>query len=195
MKHLSDIIFSVIGLTLTAFIFPFIALAIILESGLPFLIGLERISAGKKVKIYKFRSMKKGAEKEKIFLESLNERNDGPLFKSKNDPRVTKVGKFLRRTRLDEFPQFFNVLKGDISLVGPRPHEAGEMLKYPPSHHFLFLAKAGLTGLSQITARPFLPFAKELELDAYYVKNQSLWLDLKIIFKTIVILFTRPDGI
>lgn len=139
--------------------------------------------------------MKKHAEYDKALLQNINERNDGPLFKSKNDPRVTKIGKFLRRTRLDEFPQFINVLKGELSLVGPRPHEPEEMLKYPPEYWQIFLAKSGLTGLSQITARPFLPFQKELELDLIYLKKQSLWFDFKIIFKTVIIFLARHDGI
>lgn len=195
MKRIFDIGGALAGLLFILPFAPLIAIAIFLESGLPIIVKLNRVSAGKIIKIYKFRSMKRGAEKEKIFLSHLNTRKDGPLFKAENDPRITKVGKFLRRTRIDEFPQLLNVLKGELSLVGPRPHEPEELLKYPAEYQKLFLAKSGLTGLSQITARPILPFQKELELDSCYLENQSFRLDLKITLKTLIILFTRHDGI
>jgi len=125
----------------------------------------------------------------------LNERKDGPFFKIKNDPRLTKTGKFLRKFRFDEFPQFLNVLKGDLSLVGPRPHEPEEMLAYPPEFKKIYFAKAGLTGLSQVNGASNLPFIKELEFDLYYLEHQSFLLDLKIFLKTIVIFFFDPTGV
>lgn len=195
MKRIIDILGSILGLLFIAPFFPLIALAIFTEDGRPIIVKLDRVSQGKVIKIYKFRSMKRGAEKEKVFLSHLNGRNDGPFFKAENDPRITKVGKFLRRTRLDEFPQFLNVLKSELSLVGPRPHEPEEMLKYPPEYQKIFLAKSGLTGISQITAAPYLLFQTELELDLYYIENQSILSDLKIIWKTLLIFLTRPDGI
>jgi len=166
-----------------------------LEDGPPFIIKQRRVSKGRVVMVYKFRSMVKGAEKMKAGLMEKNERSDGPFFKIKNDPRITKVGKILRRTRLDEFPQFFNVLKGELSLVGPRPHEPEELFAYPPEFREICFAKSGLTGLSQISGNSKLPFLQELELDRRYLKNQSIFLDLEIIAKTILILLCRPDGI
>ena len=118
-----------------------------------------------------------------------NERNDGPLFKMKNDPRVTGIGRFLRRTRLDELPQLFNVLKGDISLVGPRPHEPEEVSRYEKRHKKLLTLKAGVTGMAQISGSSDLPFEEEVKLDTYYIENWSLLLDVKILFKTLAVLF------
>jgi lipopolysaccharide/colanic/teichoic acid biosynthesis glycosyltransferase len=125
----------------------------------------------------------------------LNQRNDGPFFKIKNDPRITNVGKFLRKFRLDEFPQLINVLKGELSLVGPRPHEPEEVIFYPANFKHLLVEKAGVTGLSQVSGASSLPFLKELELDNYYIKNQSLKLDIKIIAKTIMIIFFDPSAV
>jgi len=125
----------------------------------------------------------------------LNERNDGPFFKMKNDPRVTRVGRILRKYRIDEFPQLINVLKGELSLVGPRPHEPEEVIHYPGEYKHLILAKAGVTGYSQINGASSLPFLKELALDDYYVQNQSPFLDAKIIAKTVLIIFTDPTAV
>jgi len=195
IKRIIDIIGSFIGLIILLPFFPFIALAIKINSKGPVLIKLDRISEGKIVGVYKFRSMVENAETQKKDLLSLNERNDGPFFKIKNDPRITKVGRFLRKFRLDELPQLINAFKGELSLVGPRPHEPGEMFCYPREYRELLVAKTGITGLSQVNGASSLPFLKELELDSFYLKNQSLWLDAKIFFKTLVIFFTDPTGI
>lgn len=195
MKRAIDIFGAILGLIFLLLLIPLTALAIFLEDGPLFIIKQRRISRGKVVMVYKFRSMVKGAEKMKAGLMNKNERSDGPFFKIKNDPRITKVGKILRRTRLDEFPQFFNVLKGDLSLVGPRPHEPEELLAYPPEFWKIYPAKSGLTGLSQISGNHNLPFQQELELDKRYLENQSILLDLKIIAKTIWILISSPNGV
>ncbi|MEK7464203.1 MAG: sugar transferase [Patescibacteria group bacterium] len=194
-KRLFDIIGSLAGLIFILPFTPFIALATILESGWPVLIKLDRVSSGKIIQVYKFRSMIPNAHSLKIGLASMNERADGPFFKIKDDPRLTRVGKWLRKFRMDEFPQFINVLKGDISLVGPRPHEPEEMLQYPLEYKDLYFAKGGLTGLSQISGASALPFLKEIELDKYYIQNRSLFLDLKILFKTVWIFFSDPTGV
>jgi lipopolysaccharide/colanic/teichoic acid biosynthesis glycosyltransferase len=194
-KRILDIIASVCGLV---FILPFtsvIALAIWLEDKGPIFVKLDRVSEGKSVGVYKFRSMVRNAREMKTGLMDLNERKDGPFFKIKNDPRLTKTGKFLRKLRLDEFPQFWNVLKGEISLVGPRPHEIEEIKRYPPEFKRLYEAKGGLTGLSQVMGASLLPFKKELEYDLYYLEHQSLWLDLKILFRTVWIFFSDPTGV
>jgi lipopolysaccharide/colanic/teichoic acid biosynthesis glycosyltransferase len=108
---------------------------------------------------------------------------------------LTVIGKFLRKIRLDEFPQMINVLKGELSIVGPRPHEPEEIDRYPQEYRHILSVKAGVTGLSQVNGASSLPFLKELELDNYYFNNQSLWLDIKIIAKTIFILFTDANAV
>lgn len=195
MKRLFDIIGAVCGLIFITLFTPFIVLAIVWENGLPIFVKLDRISKGKVIKVYKFRTMVRGAHEMKSQLKNLNERTDGPFFKIKNDPRLTKVGKLLRKFRLDEFPQFLNVLKGELSLVGPRPHESEEVVQYPAEFKNLVSVKAGLTGLSQVMGASLLPFRKELEYDQYYVEHQSFWLDLKILFKTIWIFLSDPTGV
>ena len=195
MKRLVDIIGSLCGLIFILLLFPFIAFAIFVESGGPILIKLDRVSDGRTIKVYKFRSMIRGAHKMKSNLSHLNERKDGPLFKIKNDPRLTKVGKFLRKFRLDEFPQFINVLKGELALVGPRPHEPEEVAKYPGEFKKLAFVRAGITGLSQIMGASALPFRKELEYDLKYIENVSFFDDLKILFKTVWIFFRDPTGV
>lgn len=159
------------------------------------MVRLDRVSGGKVVTIYKFRTMIDGAHEMKPALAHLNERIDGPFFKIKNDPRLTKVGAFLRKLRLDEFPQLVNVLEGKLSLVGPRPHEVDEVAHYPAEYVHLTLAKAGVTGLSQVSGASGLSFLKELELDSFYLANQSPWLDAKILAKTIAIFFLDPTGV
>jgi len=195
MKRPFDIAGALFCLLCIAPFTPFIALAIIIESGGPVFVKLPRVSKGSIVKVHKFRSMVQGAHEMKPSLAHLNERNDGPLFKIKNDPRLTKVGKFLRKFRLDEFPQFWNVLKGDLSLVGPRPHEPEEMLAYPPEFRRIYLAKTGVTGLSQVMGASKLPFKKEIEYDLFYMDNQSTLLDLKVLGKTFWVFFTDPTGV
>lgn len=194
-KRLIDIFFGFFGFLFFLFIFPFVSILILFDDGRPVLIKLNRVSQGNIFKMYKFRTMVKNAEELKKDLENLNER-EKPYFKIKNDPRITKIGKILRKFRLDEIPQFINVLKGDISLVGPRPYAPEEILNYPLKFKELILAKAGVTGLAQIynTGKNFLPALEAMKLDMYYLKNQSLFLDLKIIFKTILIFLFKRDG-
>lgn len=135
--------------------------------------------------MYKFRTMQdKSHSKRYTDLNSQNMRKGDPLVKIKNDPRVTPFGKFLRRFDLDELPQLFNVLKGDMSLVGPRPHLEEEVSKYALKHKYVFNVKPGITGLSQVSGRSDLSFEKEVQLDRFYIQNYSLLLDLKILFMT-----------
>ena len=195
MKRLLDISGAMAGLLIIAPLWPFIALTIKLESSGPVLVKLDRVSGGKTIQAYKFRSMLEDARFLKASLIHLNERRDGPFFKIKNDPRLTRVGKILRKFRIDEFPQLINVLKGELALVGPRPHEPAEVIQYPPEYKHLILAKSGITGLSQVSGASSLPFLKELELDSHYVKNRSLWLDAKIVSKTIKIIFSDPTAV
>jgi lipopolysaccharide/colanic/teichoic acid biosynthesis glycosyltransferase len=122
-------------------------------------------------------------------LKGHNERKDGPLFKMKNDPRITKVGKILRKTRLDELPQLINVLKGEISLVGPRPHQPDEIGRYEKHHKKVLLIKPGMTGMAQINGSSDLPFEEEVKLDTYYIENWTLLKDVYILLKTLIVLF------
>ncbi|MEK9186266.1 MAG: sugar transferase [Patescibacteria group bacterium] len=195
MNRFLDIIGSFAGLILSVPLWPIVALAIKLETKGPVLARLARISGGKTIYVYKFRSMIDGAHPMKTQLQHLNERQDGPFFKIKNDPRLTRSGKLIRKFRFDEIPQFINVLKGEMALVGPRPHEPEEIARYPESYRHIPIAKAGITGLSQVSGASNLPFLQELEMDARYLKNKSLGLDLKIIAKTAAILFFDPSAV
>ena len=188
-------IISAAGIILLIPFYPFIALAIKFDSEGPVLIKLDRISSGKIIKAYKFRTMVENAHLLKKDLVALNERFDGPFFKIKNDPRVTRTGRILRKLRIDEFPQLINSLKGELSLVGPRPHEPEETAHYPEKYKSLIQEKSGITGLSQINGASGLPFLKELEYDDYYAKHKSPMLDLKILLKTVYILLFDPTGV
>ena len=120
---------------------------------------------------------------------------NGPLYKIKDDPRITPFGRFLRRCSLDELPQFFNVLKGEMSLVGPRPHQPREVAGYHQQHKIVLAIKPGITGLSQISGRSNLTYDEEINLDTFYIENWSLYLDLIIIFKTPFIVLTRKGSV
>ncbi|MEK7493684.1 MAG: sugar transferase, partial [Patescibacteria group bacterium] len=166
------------------------AVLIKLDSEGPVFVALDRITLGKKFAMYKFRSMVDNAHEMKDQLTEFNERKDGgPLFKMHDDPRITRVGRFLRKTRIDELPQLFNVLKGEMSLVGPRPHEPEEVGQYERHHKKLLVVKAGMTGMAQISGSSNLPFEEEVKLDTYYIENWSLFLDIKILLKTIILVF------
>ena len=195
LKRGLDILGSCAGLVLFAATYPFVATAIKLDSSGPVLVALDRVSRGRIIKLYKFRSMVDGAHAQKPLLIPFNERRDSPFFKMKQDPRLTQVGKVIRRFRLDEVPQFINVFRGELSLVGPRPHEPLEVAQYPDDYVFLTKHKAGITGLSQVNGASSLSFRKELELDAHYTKRVSLLLDIKIIAKTIAILLFDPSAV
>ncbi|MDP1629338.1 MAG: sugar transferase [bacterium] len=195
IKKFFDFGGAIIGLAIFSPLYLPIVLAIKIESKGPVLVKLERVSAGRKIRVYKFRSMIDGAHQMKKDLSHLNERRDGPFFKIKNDPRLTRVGRLIRKFRLDEIPQLYNVLRGELSLVGPRPHEPEEVGRYPEKYRHLPLAKAGVTGFSQVRGASSLPFLKELEIDDYYLKNWSIRLDLKIIAKTLWILFSDPTAV
>ncbi|PIR68411.1 multidrug MFS transporter [Candidatus Nomurabacteria bacterium CG10_big_fil_rev_8_21_14_0_10_35_16] len=195
LKRTVDIFGAVIGIILMAPFYPFIALAIKIESNGPALITLDRVSCGRVIGVYKFRSMKHGAHIEKEKLRHLNERINGPFFKIKKDPRVTKVGRFLRSHRIDELPQIINVLKGELSLVGPRPHEPSEVIHYPPEFRHIILVKSGVTGLSQVSGASGLKFLEEINLDRAYLKKKSFWFDLKILFKTLYIFLFDATGV
>ncbi|MFZ5559613.1 MAG: sugar transferase [Patescibacteria group bacterium] len=189
IKRGVDIIGSTIGLILLSPFFLVLGLIIKADSEGPIFVKLKRVSQRKEFGLYKFRSMIKNAEVLKDKLLAYNERRDGPLFKMKTDPRITKVGKFLRKFRIDELPQLFNVLKGEMSLVGPRPHQPDEIEKYEKHHKKVLLIKPGITGMAQISGSSNLPFDEEVKLDTYYIENWSLKKDVYIFLKTLIVLF------
>jgi lipopolysaccharide/colanic/teichoic acid biosynthesis glycosyltransferase len=162
-----------------------IAIAVKLDSKGPALFRQTRVGkGGKKFVFYKFRSMFENAEQIRDSLMHLNEA-DGPVFKIRHDPRVTRVGHFLRRTSLDELPQLMNVLKGDMSLVGPRPPLPCEVEKYSSLQWRRLKVPPGVTCIWQISGRSEVPFDRWIEMDLEYIRGQSLWLDFKILLKTI----------
>lgn len=195
VKRGLDIIGGTIGTIFTALLFIFIAPAIKLDSEGPVFFSQYRPGRnGRRFKIYKFRTMHKDAEDRKQALLALNEMNGG-LFKITNDPRVTRVGKFLRKTSLDEFPQFFNVLKGDMSLVGTRPPTLNDIESYELHHWRRLSIKPGLTGIWQVSGRnSFTDFEEIVKLEEHYIDNWSLWLDIKILFKTLFVVFTQEGA-
>ena len=190
IKRVLDVFYGTLGLIILSPVMGMIAFAIKWETEGPVFARLKRVSKNKEFDLLKFRGMIKNAEELKSYLAVFNERQDGPLFKIKNDPRITKVGRFIRRYRLDEIPQFWNVLKGDMSLVGPRPHQPDEIEKYEKHHKKVLTIKAGATGLAQVSGSSDLLFDQEVTFDTFYIEKWSLWLDLKIIIKTIVKVFT-----
>jgi len=189
-KRIFDIVFSFFVLIFLSPLFVFIAVLVKTTSNGPVFVSLKRIRYRESFNIYKFRSMINKAHSLKNELLEQNERGDGPLFKMKKDPRITKVGKIIRKTRIDELPQFWNVLKGDMSVVGPRPHEPEEVQKYKKHHRKLLAIKPGITGMAQVHGASDISFEEEVRLDVYYIENWRLLLDLKIIFKTVIVVFT-----
>ncbi|MDP2683906.1 MAG: sugar transferase [bacterium] len=184
-KRFFDIVGSLILLIILLPLFIIIALLISIDSQGGVFVKLPRVGEkGKLFKLYKFRSMVKNAQSLKKELLEKNERNDGPLFKIKDDPRITRVGKFIRKTSIDELPQFFNVFRGEMSLVGPRPHEPEEVDKYERRHRKLLVIKPGVTGMAQISGRSDLKFDEEAKLDIYYIENWTPEMDLQILIKT-----------
>ena len=191
IKRLFDIIASLIGSIVLIPVTIIVGLAIKLEDGGPIFFCQERLTKdGKPFKLIKFRSMVVNAEALRDSLESQNEMV-GPVFKIKNDSRITKVGHFIRRTSIDELPQVFNVLKGDISVVGPRPPLRREVEQYDDKARRRLEVKGGLTCLWQIQPhRNTLTFDEWVDLDIEYIEKRSLWLDFIIILKTFGVLFT-----
>ena len=189
IKRTVDLVGGLAAIIIFSPLLFIIAFTVKWETEGPVFVKLRRVSQGREFSLLKFRSMIKNAEELKPFLVELNERKDGPLFKIKNDPRVTKVGKFIRRYRLDELPQFFNIIKGDISLVGPRPHQPDEVSRYQKHHKKVLSIKAGATGLAQVSGSSDLPFEEEVALDSFYIENWSFSQDLKIILKTVAKMF------
>ena len=205
IKRTTDMIASTILIILVSPIMAIVALAIWIEDRKgPIVYKNERIgSNGQKFLVYKFRYMlwKHSIHKDNPHLEEaialekklIRERNvrKGALYKIKDDPRKSRIGRVIERYSIDELPQLFNVWKGQMSLVGPRPHQEREVQKYREYHRRLLTIKPGITGMAQVAGRSDLDFEDEYKLDVYYIENWSLLLDIRILFRTILVLFRR----
>ena len=193
LKRLMDICGGIVGCLITLILFLFVAPAIYIKSPGPIFFSQIRVGKnGKKFRIYKFRSMYMDAEERKKELMKQNKVKDGMMFKMDHDPRIIKgVGNFIRKTSIDEFPQFFNVLKGDMSLVGTRPPTVDEWEKYNKHHRRRMAIKPGLTGMWQISGRSSITdFDEVVALDTKYIAEWNIGLDIKILFKTVGVIFT-----
>lgn len=193
LKRALDVSFSLLGLVVFALVFGVVALAIRLDSPGPVFFRQKRAGADERVFLcYKFRSMFADAELRQAEVEALNEA-DGPVFKMRSDPRVTRVGRYLRRWSVDELPQLWNVLRGQMSLVGPRPLPIRDFERMGEEHRKRLAAVPGMTGYWQISGRSGLSFEEMVRLDLYYIENWSLSFDLKIILRTLGAVF-RHEG-
>jgi exopolysaccharide biosynthesis polyprenyl glycosylphosphotransferase len=186
VKRLMDIVISLAGIICFAPVFLIVGALIRLTSPGPAYFVQKRLGLNKRlISVYKFRTMVLGAEQQQVDLEHLNE-VAGPVFKIKNDPRVTSVGKFLRKTSIDELPQLFNVLRGDMSLVGPRPLPLRDYRGFEQDwQRRRFSIRPGITCLWQITGRSSIHFDRWMELDMEYIDRWSVWLDLQILIRTV----------
>ncbi|UZQ50346.1 sugar transferase [Clostridium kluyveri] len=194
-KRLIDILGALLGIIFFSPLMIIIATLIKIDSkGLVIFLQKRVGMNGTIFKMYKFRSMVDNAEES---LDKLKDKNEmsGPMFKIKDDPRVTKIGKFIRRTSIDELPQLFNVLKGDMSLVGPRPNLPREVVQFSDYHKKKLLVKPGLTCYWQVMGRNKIEFEKWMELDIKYVEERNLWIDIKLIIRTVFVLFGDENAI
>ncbi|MCM3729095.1 sugar transferase [Neobacillus cucumis] len=194
-KRTIDIFGSLCGIMVLCFLFIIVAILIKLEDPKgPIFFSQKRIGLnGKEFKMYKFRSMVSDAEERLKELLKYNEVS-GAMFKMKDDPRITKIGKFIRKTSIDELPQLFNVLKGDMSLVGPRPPLPREVALYTEFDKQRLLVTPGCTGLWQVSGRNSLGFEEMVELDIQYIQKRTVLFDLNIILKTVLVLFGSKDA-
>ena len=188
-KRAIDIIGAGSGLLLLSPVIAIVSCAVKFTSKGPIFFSQKRVGKnGQLFDMYKFRSMVVNAEELKEKLANQNEMS-GPMFKMKDDPRVTKVGKFIRKTSLDELPQLWNVLKGDMSLVGPRPSLPKEVKQFEKWMYKRLTVKPGLTCYWQVSGRNNIDFEDWMKLDISYVEDRNLWIDIKLIFKTVLVLF------
>ncbi len=192
LKRALDVSVASVAIVATAPIMAVTALAIKLDSPGPILFKQVRVGKdGEHFYCYKFRSMYIDAERRKAELLAMNEA-DGPVFKMRNDPRITRVGRVIRKLSIDELPQLFNVLKGEMSLVGPRPAIPSEVATYTYEQLGRLHAIPGITGLQQVSGRSNLDFKRWVELDLQYISEQSIWKDIEILIRTIpAVLFSR----
>jgi lipopolysaccharide/colanic/teichoic acid biosynthesis glycosyltransferase len=197
-KRLFDVIFSLSVLIVFSPVYLVLGLLIILSSPGSIFYVQERVGTNyKKFRCLKFRTMVENADEilDELMADPQMRSEFEDNFKLKQDPRITKIGHFLRITSLDEFPQFWNVLKGDMSVVGPRPLVVEELPRYGRSIDKVLTIKPGITGLWQVSGRNDIPYPKRVQMDVYYVNFNNFWMDLWIVFKTIkVVLFPKNNG-
>ena len=194
VKRAADIVFSMIFLVLLSPVFAATAIAIKREDGGPAIYKQKRMTKdGRIFTMYKFRSMYLHAEEYLEELQKFNQIKDGPAFKMDNDPRITKVGSFIRRTSIDELPQLFNILKGEMTFVGPRPPLVSEVEKYNSYQRQRLGVKQGLTCFWQCSGRNNIGFEEWVALDLKYIKTRGIWTDIKILLKTVSAVL-RMDG-
>ncbi|AEI39533.1 sugar transferase [Paenibacillus mucilaginosus] len=196
MKRTLDILGALVGLLITGLASLIIIPLIKLDSPGPVLFAQDRVGVnGRVFKIYKFRSMYLDAEERKKELMKQNKVQGGFMFKMDDDPRITPIGRFLRKTSLDELPQFLNILKGEMSLVGTRPPTVDEVSRYKTHHYRRISIKPGLTGMWQIKGRSEVTnFDQVVQLDTAYIDQWSVWLDIKIIFRTVIVVLTSKGA-
>lgn len=188
-KHFLDVTLSLIALVPASLVCFIVSVCIIAEDGFPIFFVQERTGKnGKIFRMYKFRSMSINAQELHAGLLEKNEM-DGPAFKMKNDPRITKVGRFIRKTSIDELPQLINIIKGDMSIVGPRPLPTYETAQCNEYQNQRLQVKPGLTCYWQCSGRSDIPFDEWMEMDLKYIEDMSIWTDIKIIIKTFVAIF------
>ena len=186
VKRVVDVVASGLGMLVLSPVFLGLMLAIYLEDGWPVFYSQSRVGLhGRVFQFYKFRSMVRNADKLKEKLQEQNESADGVIFKMKADPRVTKIGRFIRRYSLDELPQLFNVFMGDMSLVGPRPPIPSELAAYTLEDRKRLHVKPGITCIWQVSGRSDIPFKEQVQLDVKYIRSQGIWNDLKLLLQTI----------
>jgi lipopolysaccharide/colanic/teichoic acid biosynthesis glycosyltransferase len=191
LKRLLDILGSLAGIILLSPVFIFTALAIVVENPGPVFYSQTRVGHnGREFPFFKFRSMVVGADKMKDQLLEQNESGAGVIFKMKKDPRITRVGSFIRRFSIDELPQLLNVLKGDMSLVGPRPPIPREVAEYTLEDRKRLHIKPGITCIWQVSGRSDIPFDQQVELDKQYILSKSLFTDIKILVLTVPAVLT-----
>jgi exopolysaccharide biosynthesis polyprenyl glycosylphosphotransferase len=185
-KRILDIVVSATALVLLSPLFLIVALWIRLDSKGPIFFSQIRVGkGGQKFTMWKFRSMYVDAEKRKAALMNENEMRGGVLFKMKNDPRITPIGNFIRKFSIDELPQLWNVLIGDMSLVGPRPPLPNEVAQYTPYQRQRLKVTPGITCIWQVSGRSRIPFPEQVEMDLKYIANQSFFYDLTLLLQTI----------
>lgn len=191
LKRTMDLVGSAIGLIALSPLFLVFAAAIVIEDRFPVFYIQTRVGQdGREFPFYKFRSMFRNADQIKENLIEENESDEGVIFKMKKDPRVTRVGRFIRRFSIDELPQLLNVLVGDLSIVGPRPPLPKEVAEYTLEDRKRLHVKPGLTCLWQIKGRSDIPFSQQVQLDLEYINSQTIWDDIKIILKTVPAVLT-----
>lgn len=195
LKRCIDIVGAICGIVLLSFVFILVSILIKIEDpgGSVFFKQLRIGKNGREFYIYKFRSMASDAEERLQELLALNE-VAGAMFKIKDDPRITKVGKFIRKTSIDELPQLFNVLKGEMTLVGPRPPLPREVAEYSNYDKQRLLVVPGCTGLWQVSGRSNMDFSEMVELDLQYIRERTIFIDIKIILKTVFVLFGSKNA-